>query len=540
MTGKSSCSKNQTLLPQTSKPVSKISDLEVERLVRQELLDAERTALERNKLGQFATPPELAEDIVRAALARTTAGRLNFLEPSCGSGSFFSALLRCCERERLGQAIGVELDERFAATADDLWGPSGLEVVRADFTNWAAHSDYRADLLIANPPYVRHHHLLAEQKAVLPGLVESSSGIRPSGLAGLYVYFVLLSHRLLAPGAISAWLIPSEFLDVNYGKALKQYLREEVTTLQIHQFDPLDVQFDDALVTSTVIIFENTSPSSRAAKTAFTFGGSVSAPTSSQDLDLSGLPVTGKWSRCWTDSDISGSDGPVLGDVFKVRRGIATGSNKFFIRPRAEILQRGISERFVQPILPSGRYITSLVVESEPDGWPRNVEQLGLLGSGLPEDELKELDPLLWEYFCSSPDSVRDAYLVRGRKPWYRQELREPSPFLCTYMGRGVDEDHPFRFIRNRSQAIATNVFLMLYPTAEVQPHLAEHPETLESLHDALLGYTATDLRRGGRVYGGGLHKIEPKELTQLPADRLVKVLPEGLFDRPEQQELWA
>jgi len=519
--------------------VFEIQRLEEARLRHQDALDADRSALERNKLGQFATPPVLAEDIARATLRLTTKRQLNFMEPSCGSGSFFSALLRCGGTDRLRQAVGVELDERFAAVASELWGPHGLKVIEGDFTDWAFDTDYRADLLIANPPYVRHHHLAAEKKALLPEQAERVTGIRPSGLAGLYVYFVLLSHQVLAPGAVSAWLIPSEFLDVNYGKALKQYLRDVVTTIQVHRFDPLDVQFDDALVTSTVVVFKNTAPSGDRAATLFTHGGSVCEPSSTRELDLSGIPLTTKWSRCWTDTDFDACSGPVLGDVFKVRRGIATGSNKFFIRPRTEIQERGITENFTQPILPSARYIPSLVVEADEDGWPCNVEQLGLLSSTLPEDELKEQDPVFWDYLCSAPPAVRETYLVRGRKPWYRQELREPSPFLCTYMGRGVDEDHPFRFIRNRSDAIATNVFLMLYPVPQLQEHLAQHPETLDKLHDALLGYTAADLRRGGRVYGGGLHKIEPKELTQLPADRLLSALPAELHN-PAQQSLWT
>jgi hypothetical protein len=42
-------------------------------------------------------------------------------------------------------------------------------------------------------------------------------------------------------------LIPSEFMDVNYGAAVKRYLLNKVTLLHIHRFDPHDVQFGDAL-----------------------------------------------------------------------------------------------------------------------------------------------------------------------------------------------------------------------------------------------------------------------------------------------------
>lgn len=493
--------------------------LEAARLRHQAALDAARPAAERNKLGQFATPPALAEDIARTVLRLTGTRQLDLLEPSCGTGALFSALLRCGGTGRLRQAVGIELDERYAAVAADLWGPHGLKVIERDFTDWVLDTDYRADLLVANPPYTRYHSLPPGKTAVLQERAERATGIRPSGLAGLYVHFVLLAHQVLAPGAVSAWLIPSEFLDTNYGQALKQYLRDTVTTIQIHRFNPHDVQFADALVTSAVVVFRNTPPGKHRPATAFTQGGSVHDPATTRTLHLSDIPTHAKWSRCWTGTDIADTTGPVLGDLFKIHRGISTGSNQFFIRPRHEIRELGIAEPSVQPILPPARRVTPPVVEADPGGWPANVEQLGLLGSTLPEDELRTQDPALWAYLHSAPPAVRNRATVKARTPWYRHEPREPSPFLCTYMGRGVGENRPFRFIRNHSNAIATNSFLMLYPAPELREHL-------DAVHEALLGYTAADLRRTGRVYGGGLYKTEPNDLARLPADRILATLP--------------
>ena len=85
-----------------------------------------------------------------------------------------------------------------------------------------------------------------------------------SGLAGLYGRFIGLSHAWLALDAISCWLVPSEFMDVNYGLAIKWYLLNRVTLLHIHRFDP-------------IVCFRNTAPPADHS-VIFTFGGTLAAP----------------------------------------------------------------------------------------------------------------------------------------------------------------------------------------------------------------------------------------------------------------------
>ena len=62
-------------------------------------------------------------------------------------------------------------------------------------------------------------------------------------------------------GAIAGWLIPSEFMDVNYGRKIKDYFLHQVTVLRIHRFDTSEVQFEDALVSSAIVWFKNEPPS---------------------------------------------------------------------------------------------------------------------------------------------------------------------------------------------------------------------------------------------------------------------------------------
>lgn len=504
---------------------------ELRRLEMQATLDRERSSKERNELGQFATPAGLANEIARYALSFHDATEIDFLEPSCGSGAFFSALLMQQNEKTIRSALGVEIDPRFADAARNIWSNEGLNVVQGSYTDLRTVPDYQASLLLANPPYVRHHHLSVTEKKKLGNLALAQLGIKPSGLAGLYLYFIFLSHRLLAPGAISAWLVPTEFMDVNYGIALKQYLKGNVQLLRVHQYDASEVQFNDALVTSTVLFFKNEKPL-RDSSATFSFGGSLSDPKLEHKIPVDNLEPAIKWSKYMNGSRAQvPTSGLVLSDFFRIRRGLATGSNNFFILKRTEAIRRGIDEGFLRPILPSPRGLDANVIESDDSGWPLIPDQLALIDCSLQLSELRVKNPALAEYLDSADEKITSGYLVSRRNPWYKQEDRDPAPILLSYMGRSKDDGQPLRFILNRSNAVVTNMYLMLYPTARFRDYLANDPDGTSKVHQALLSISANALREGGRVYGGGLHKMEPKELAALPADDIVKLAPEVLGD---------
>jgi len=101
------------------------------------------------------------------------------------------------------------------------------------------------------------------------------------------------------------------------------------------------------------------------------------------------------------------------------------------------------------------------------------------------------------------------------------------APFLCTYMGRGAKEKRPFRFIWNRTAATATNLYLLVYPRDHLARVLRSRSERAAEVFEFLCGISGVDLRNAGRVYGGGLHKMEPKELGAISVDALVRMIPE-------------
>jgi len=522
---------------------------ETRRQATQAAIDATRSAAERNRLGQFATPNALAIDIARYvnSLIDDRKCGVRFADPSIGSGSFFSAALAVFGAKRIRSAVGVELDPAFFTAARDLWSDTVLEVVRGDFTRLVADGFHppAPNLILANPPYVRHHHIDRGDKERLQHLAYQMTGVEVNGLAGLYVYFLLLATAWMEDGGYAGWLIPSEFMDVNYGAALKRYLTDRVTLIRAHRFDPDDVQFGDALVSSVVLVFRK-APPPPGHDVAFTFGGTMNEPHAGDRIPLERLRESRKWtvypSHARNDRrTISDGTGPTLSDFFRIQRGIATGSNKFFVLDRADAKRRGLPAKYLRPILPSPRHLKTTVVEGDDDGYPRIDRQLCVIDCDLPEHVVEQRHPALWEYLQTAAAlGVMDGYLVGKRSPWYRQEQRPPSLFLCTYMGRGADDKQPFRFILNRSNAIGTNLYLMLYPLNGLAAMLREHPDRAAVVHEILGRVTGHELRGEGRVYGGGLNKIEPSELGRISTAAFVERWPELRSGVQRQGELFG
>jgi len=503
------------------------SAIDDRRLVLQAELDSAKTQAERNRLGQFATPSPLASDVL--AFARNLLPRkepIRFLDPALGTGSFYAALLREFPARQIAGASGFEIDPHYGDASKTLWKRHGIKITLGDFTSATPpRSDRRANLVICNPPYVRHHHLSGEDKTRLVAATQNACGVRIGGLAGLYCYFLGLTHAWLAPDAISGWLIPSEFMDVNYGAQVKRYLLNQVELLRIHRFDPSDVQFGDALVSSAVVWFRNRRP--KVDHTVeMSFGGSLSAPKVLRSLPAKTLAESTKWTGLTTATERV-YDGLRLGDFFKIKRGLATGDNRFFIMTRAEIGERKLPMEFFKPILPGPRHLPTDVIEADEDGVPELERQLFILDCRLPEAEVQKRHPQLWEYFATGRPRVSDTYLCRHRRPWYAQEERPAPILLCTYMGRGLEKrEKPFRFILNKSRATAANVYLLFYPTPLMAKAMQQKPSIVRKVWEFLNAVPTSTLLGEGRVYGGGLYKLEPRELANVPAEEIASLLP--------------
>ena len=519
-----------------------LREQESRRLVLQTELDAAKDQTERNRLGQFATPTGLAVEMLQYGKAQLGDHvGVRFIDPAFGTGSFYSALLTVFPEGRLLRAVGYEIDPHYGQPATHLWAGTDLDLRLEDFTLAPAPSDgEKFNLLICNPPYVRHHYIASEQKVRMKALTRAVSGITMSGLAGLYCYFLGLAHQWMEDGGLAGWLVPSEFMDVNYGASVKRYLLDRVKLLHVHRFDPREVQFEDALVSSVVVWFSKQYPSPKH-YVRMTYGGSLLKPTVERFVSADVLRGDPKWTRYPTRESRAGSDQPVLSDFFKIKRGLATGSNTYFILSRKEIEDRGLPTEMFRPILPGPRHLSANEILADGSGNPRLERKLFLLDCPLAEDDVKKDYPSLWDYFeTGKQEGIADRYLCRHRSPWYAQEHRPAAPFLCTYLGRGDKKNgRPFRFFLNHSNATAPNVYLMLYPRGFLDKALPGSPHLRRKIWEFLNCIDTEQMLGEGRVYGGGLYKLEPRELGRVPAAALAEFLSPPAGVREPQLKLF-
>ena len=136
-----------------------------------------------------------------------------------------------------------------------------IEDLKENIKDWA-HSDYKSsfnnfdwavefaevfmdaskngggfDIVVANPPYIRHELLGASYKKDLKKIYPNVY----SGLADLFVYFYARALQILRSGGVLAFISSNKFMRAGYGDKLRQVLGEQTTIHTIVDFGDLPV-----------------------------------------------------------------------------------------------------------------------------------------------------------------------------------------------------------------------------------------------------------------------------------------------------------
>lgn len=186
--------------------------------------------------------------------------------------------------------------------------------------------------------------------------------------------------------------------------------------------------------------------------------------------------------------------------IARLKRGIATGGNDFFVFTK-EFAKRRRLTKYSREILASPKFskgfsFSRLDMKAlEDDGKPTL-----LLYSNEETPSSDELKSHLRE---GEKRGISKSYLCRNRNPWYKVDRREPPDAFLTYMGR----KYP-RFILNEADALYLNNSHGLYLRDG-----GDKKRKKSLLLFLNVFFSKNYLRRFSKRYSGGMFKIEPRDL---------------------------
>lgn len=458
-----------------------------------------RSSSDRRASGAVYTPPAIVQSMMTWLSSQGELERI--VDPGAGSGRFIVAAGHAFPKAQL---IAVEMDPLAA-----LMLRANLRVRGLSARTTVMVKDYREIKLpkctgktafIGNPPYVRHHDIGEAWKAWYASRF-SEFGIKASGLAGLHLHFFLQTRLLSKPGDVGAFITSAEWLDVNYGSALRRLLVDELGGLALHVLEPKVEAFPGTATTAAITCFRVGEVQEPFLVRSVGAISQLNGLTAGTEVARARLQNERRWSIIVRPSAVRGEGEFELGEFFRVHRGQVTGGNSIWI---AGDHSAGLPERVkiasvtkAQDLIQAGATLPSADVLRRVIDLPAELDEFT-------KSEKQRIQAfLVW----AKTHGADQSYTAQHRKAWWSVGLKDPAPILCTYMGR-----RPPQFTLNSCNARHINVAHGLYPRGAVPI------EVLKGLVAWLNGNVCTG---SGRTYAGGLTKFEPKEIERLRIPRL-------------------
>ncbi len=457
-----------------------------------------RTAAERRHLGAVYTPRVIVDAMLEWAARDDPPTRV--VDAGVGSGRFLLSAGRHFPEAKL---VGVDVDPVATLMTRANLAAAGFadrsQIRLADYRRLLLDPIDGRTLFIGNPPYVRHHLIPAEWKTWFATEAERL-GLTASCLAGLHVYFFVATLLHARSGDRGCFITAAEWLDVNYGKLLRELFLGPLGGESIAVLEPTARPFPDAAVTAAI--------------TTFRVGSKPRSVRLRRIDHIEQIPPVGsgtavRWERLRTETrwtHLLRSAPPLapgyveLGELCRVHRGQVTGANRVWIEgPQS----RGLPDSVLYPSVTKARELFALDGALTDAANLRRVIDIPVELDEIPREYRAAVDRFLaWARSLGADRS----YVARHRRAWWAVGLRPPPPIIATYMAR-----RPPAFVLNQARARYINIAHGIYPR---EPML---PEILARLVECLMEAGAV---ARGRIYAGGLMKFEPREMERIPVPR--------------------
>jgi len=443
------------------------------------------------QLGQFFTPYPIAQFMARWVVAGKPR---NVLDPAVGLGVLLRAVK---EQGGVKTLIGYDVDSEVLKKAKSIWQGQWIALSQQDYLvdGW----EQRYDGIICNPPYLHFRHY--KNRAGLLAEFRERLGIPLGGQTNIHTLFLLKSLHQLSERGRAAYILPPEFLNADYGVAIKHYLLAHKSLKQVIAFDVKENVFDNVLTTSCILLFDRATESTGVTFRVVKSLEELTTPkVIGKQVAYGDLNPAIKWQTYYRTQKRQIYRNLVpLATYGAVRRGIATGANSFFTFNAEKQREFGIAEQYLLPCLTKANQASShFFRQKDWEALRAAGKNVSLLNIG-PKAGAAAKRYIRW----GEEQGADQRYLTSHRKPWYRIEERPPAPILVTVFNR-----KGLRFVRNEAGVRNLTCFHGLYLNTLGLARI-----------DLLMAYLMTKVAREifeehGRAYGEGLEKFEPNDLN--------------------------
>jgi hypothetical protein len=369
------------------------------------------------------------------------------------------------------------------------------EIILGDYPKATVSPIAGRTLFIGNPPYLRHHQLHPEAKKWLSAEAKKL-GLSASQLAGLHVHFFLATALKAGRDDFGTFITSSEWLDVNYGKLVRELFLSRLGGQGITVIEPTSRTFADAASTAAITQFVIGSRPDKIRIGRAKGADQKNALSAGPWLRRKRFETESRWS-CLTGRTRDLPKGFVeLGELCRVHRGQVTGANRVWIvGPQSGQLPASVlfaSVTRAKELFAAGDTLADASTLRDVIDIPTDLSMLD-------REERKAIDSFLKYAKLMGADAT---YIAQNRKAWWSVGLRPPAPILATYMARRTPA-----FVRNLAGARHINIAHGLYPRGPLSSR------TLDCLAHFLSSEVSL---KEGRTYAGGLTKFEPREMERI------------------------
>lgn len=447
--------------------------------------------------GQFFTDPKIASFMVSLLEIKDNK---SLLDPAVGKGIFVESALKNKDNIKI---TAIDIDKKMIKETSNQISFSkikNIELIQKDYLNYFMSTKF--DYIICNPPYNKFQAV--KKRETYKKVFEKKYGIALSGYSNQCVYFLIKSLNELNENGKCCYIIPYEFLNTGYGTVIKNYIKKNKKLTKLYLFNNQFSAFDDAITTTCIMLFDNYSVNNEYFNIydINSFDDLNVKKEPKKKIFFDELDAKEKWTKyfngtTYTEKHFSGL--VQFKNIARVKRGIATGNNNYFVLNKEKVFKYGLSEDVCLKCITKSSDIKEPIFDEKYFNKLESENKGVYIFNG--ENAVNKRD---FDYIDKGEkEGINNAYLLKIKNPWYKLEKKEIAPIWISVFARDK-----IKVVRNLYGINNLTTF-----------HSVFLNRTYIKYTNLLFCYLLTPLSQkilymNKREYGDGLSKFEPNDLN--------------------------